>query len=230
MNIAIIPAKINSRRIKKKNIKIFVEKPIIQYSVEAAKKSKIFDKIYVSTDSTKISNFSKKLGVEVIKRPLKLSANKVGILDVIKYSIIYLNTKKIKPSNVCCIFSTCPMIEYKKICQGYRLFKRLKPNYLISASSFNSNIFSSFKLNAKKKIIKTFPKIFNSNNGDKINIYYDAGQFYWGKTETWLKKIPMFTSKSSIIKIDRSKSQDINTMEDWKFAKFLFQSNKILGL
>ena len=65
MNIAIIPARIGSKRIKQKNIKIFKGKPLIYYSINAAKKSKVFDKILVSTDSEKIGEIARKYGADV---------------------------------------------------------------------------------------------------------------------------------------------------------------------
>ena len=79
-NIAIIPARSGSKRIKNKNIKLFFGKPIIQWTYEILKKSKLFSKIVVSTDSKKIKNVCKKFGVKYfIERPKKLSTDNVGI-------------------------------------------------------------------------------------------------------------------------------------------------------
>jgi len=97
MNIAIIPARKRSVRIKNKNIKLFRGKPIIYWSIKTAKKSKIFDKIIVSTDDKKILKVSKKFGAEVpFLRPKKLSDNKTGIIKVIQHAIKELDKKKNK--------------------------------------------------------------------------------------------------------------------------------------
>ena len=86
MNIAIIPARSGSKRIKNKNIKLFHKKPIIYYSIIAAKKSKLFSEIYVSTNSNKIKNISKKFGAKILNRPNNfLSGDKAEIMDVISY-------------------------------------------------------------------------------------------------------------------------------------------------
>ena len=91
MIIAIIPARKNSKRIKNKNIKKFFKKPIISYSIKAAKKSKIFDRIIVSTDSKKIARISKMYGAEIpFVRPKELSDDFTGSNDVIKHAINFL--------------------------------------------------------------------------------------------------------------------------------------------
>tara|TARA_A100001015_G_scaffold321209_1_gene450782 strand:- start:2567 stop:2827 length:261 start_codon:yes stop_codon:yes gene_type:complete len=86
MNIAIIPARSGSKRIKNKNIKLFNKKPIIYYSIMAAKKSKLFSEIYVSTNSNKIKDISKKFGAKILNRPNNfLSGDRAEIMDVISY-------------------------------------------------------------------------------------------------------------------------------------------------
>ena len=95
MKIAILPARGNSRRIKNKNIKQFFGKPIIYYSIKEAKKTKLFDKIVVTTDSKRIKNISLKLGANIaVNRNKKLSMDKVGVVEVVKNTINYLEKKK----------------------------------------------------------------------------------------------------------------------------------------
>ena len=85
MNIAIIPARKKSQRIKNKNIRNFNGKPILYWSILAAKKSKLFKDIYISTDSSKIANLAIKFGAKVsYPRSIKLSNAHATIIDVIK--------------------------------------------------------------------------------------------------------------------------------------------------
>ena len=72
MKIAIIPARGGSTRIRNKNIKLFYKKPIIYYSIMAARKSGIFDKVFVSTDCLKTIKIVKKYGAEILRRPRHL--------------------------------------------------------------------------------------------------------------------------------------------------------------
>ena len=107
MRIAIIPARGGSKRIPKKNIKRFCGKPIIGWTINTIKKSKIFDKIIVSTDDKKIASIAKEYKAEVpFKRPKKLSGDKVSTLEVVVHAISWLQRNGYKPSEVCCIYPT----------------------------------------------------------------------------------------------------------------------------
>ena len=225
MNIAIIPARKNSIRIKNKNKKLFFKKPIIEYSIIEAKKTKLFDYIFVSTDCNEIANISKKAGANVLKRSSRLAQNEVGIVEVVKDSVFKIKNKKINPKYICCIFPAAPLIEKKKILEGFNKIKKNKYSFVFSASKANLEIFRLFSLTTKKKIKLLFNKsLFNK----KINksLFFDAGQFYWAKVNKWMTEKTVFSSKASIIEIDRTKVQDINNLDDWKFAEFLFKSNK----
>lgn len=225
MNIAIIPARKNSIRIKNKNRKLFFQKPIIEYSILAAKRASIFKFILVSTDCNKIANISKKAGAIVFKRPKKLSLNNVGIIEVVKDVILRLNRDNIFPKHVCCIFPAAPLIESKKIVEGLKKIKRNKYDFIFSASKLNFDFFKSFCLTNHKYIKLLFKKNLSSKKSVKY-AYIDVGQFYWAKVKTWLKRKNTFTTKSSIIEIERIKAQDINYLEDWEFAKLLYKAKK----
>ncbi len=131
MNIAIIPARKNSKRIKNKNIKSFFGKPVISYAIKCAIKSKLFNKIIVSTDSQKILKIAKKFGADVpFLRPKKLSSDKAITIDVIKHSIKWLNKKNIKPNYICCIYPATPLLQHKDLKKSYSIIK--KKNTILS--------------------------------------------------------------------------------------------------
>ena len=87
--LALIPARGGSKGIKNKNIKLFNGKPLIEWTIRSALNSKLIDKIVVSSDSNKILNISKKLGVDVILRPKNISGDKASTESVIKHCIKY---------------------------------------------------------------------------------------------------------------------------------------------
>ena len=131
MNIAIIPARKGSKRIKNKNIKTFFGKPVIYYSIIAAKKCKIFDKIIVSTDCKKIAKISKQYGAEVLfPRPKNLSNDKVDTVSVIHYEIKKLLKKEKKINFVCCVYPCSPLINHKVILKSFKKIKNKKFDYV----------------------------------------------------------------------------------------------------
>lgn len=223
--LGIIIARKGSRRIKNKNIKNFFSKPIIYYTIKAAIKSKVFDKLIISSNSKKIINICKKYGVDSFgKRPEKYSNDKTTTIDVMNFEI-----KKIskilgkKPKYICCLYPAAPLIDHKDIKEGFTLIKKNYP-YVFSAGMYQSLSPESFWIDQKNKKLRT---IFNIKQkkilNDRKKFYYDAAQFYWGKYDSWIKKKNIFFEKSMIVEIKRDKLQDINTIEDFNFAKKLFK-------
>ena len=116
MNIAIIPARSKSFRIKYKNIKLFNNKPIIYYSIKAAIKTKLFNKIFVSTDDYNIAKIAIKYGAEVpLLREKNISDNYTSVAKVISKELKKIIKLENNLSFVCCIYATAPMIKYQDI-------------------------------------------------------------------------------------------------------------------
>lgn len=221
MNIAIIPARSGSKRIRYKNVKKFLGHPIIYWSIKKAKESNIFDKIIVSTDSKRIKSIAENLGCSVpFLRPKKISGDRTGIDEVIFHSLNLL--KKIKPKFVCCISATSPLILSKDLIAGLKKIKKNKLDFVFSAAKYDYPIQRSFQFK-KKKLKMLYAKYYNSNTQDLNEIFHDAGQFYWGTTDAWFNKKKIFTKNSSIIEIPNYRVQDIDTMEDWKYAELKYK-------
>ena len=224
IKIAIIPARSGSKRVPKKNIKSFFGKPLIAHTIIKLKKSKIFDHIIVSTDSKKIASISKKYGADVpFLRPKNLSGDKPGTFQVLKHAVSWLNKKGFDPELVCCVYPTAVLLQIKDLKYGLKAIKTKKWNYVISATTFEHPIFRSFKNTTKGKIKLIYPKKIEKNTQNFEDVYHDAGQFYWGKKESWLKKSKIIGPRSKMIPIPRWRTQDIDTMNDWHKAKIIFQ-------
>ena len=220
MNIAIIPARSGSKRIINKNIKKFKGLPIIGWPIKAAKKSKLFDKIIVSTDSKRISRISKKFKIEVpFLRPKNISGDYASTEVVIEHAIKWLKKKKIYPKFVCCIYPTSAFLDPADLIKGYKKIKTLKWDYVFSGGKYYSSIFRSFKNRKNNGLKMIFPKYYKKRTQDIDETYHDAGQFYWGKSDSWLKHKSIFAKKSCVIEVPRWRIHDIDTIEDWKNAE-----------
>ena len=228
INICIIPARRNSKRIKQKNIKIFFGKPIIYWSIKAAIKSKCFDKIIVSTDSKKIAQISKKCGAEVpFLRPKKLSGDHVPVAPVLRYTINKLGgVNKVK--NVCCLLATAPFIDPRNLQKGLKILKKKKVEFVFSATDYDFPIQKFFNIN-KKGILKNFKKKFlNKRSQDFQKAYHDAAQFYWASAKTFLSKKTIYTGKSFPYLIPNYESNDVDDQNDWKKTEIIFRLKKRL--
>ena len=218
MKIAIIPARIGSKRIKKKNIKKFNKLPIIYYSIKAALKSKLFDDVVVSTDSKEIAKIAITLGANVpFLRSKKLSGDKVPIIDVISDTIDnYTKRYDKKILFACCILPTAPMIQVDDIKLGLKKILTKKYTYVFSASQFEYPLQRAFVLGNKGYLKKYSPVYIRKRSQDLANVYFDAGMFYWASADTWLNKKMIFSKYTSIINIPRWRVQDIDNIDDWK--------------
>ena len=222
-NLAIIPARGGSKRIPKKNIKDFLGYPIIKYSIAAAKKSKCFDEVMVSTDSVEIAKVAKKYGGKIpFMRSEGKSQDKSTLAEVL---LEVLNDYKKIGKNfdyICCILPAAPLILPDKISQGLKLLKKKNAQALIPVVAFGYPIQRAFKIkNDRLKMIS--PVNINKNSQDLPKAYHDAGQFYWLKTENFLKEKKLFANDLMALEIPESQSQDIDVEEDLKIAKLKYK-------
>jgi N-acylneuraminate cytidylyltransferase len=223
-NIVIIPAKSNSVRIKNKNFKYFLGKKIIFYAIENAIKSKLFDKIHISTDNKKISKLIKKkykIKSDFL-RPKKLckintSIDELAYFTLKKYEKIGMNFE-----NFIILYATSPLISYNDLKKAFKIFKKEKYKYpLISVSKEDRSFLSSYHIDKKNKLVPNyFNKLYDYKKNIK-NIYFDTGDFaIFNKKH--LKKKLIFKKFLPYI-LPKYRSCDINNNEDWIFAEYLYK-------
>jgi len=226
--LCVIPARGGSKRIPKKNIKEFFGKPLMAYSIEIALKSKLFKKVVVSTDDEEIAKIAKKYGAEVpFMRPPKLSNDFTGTDDVVKHAVEFLQNQGESYEYVCTLYATAPLLQQKYLIQGYEKLKQSDAIHSFSATSMPFPIQRTFKLNADGRCEMFHPEYYMSRSQDLEEAYQDAGQFYWKKQNQKSDEI-MFGKESIPIILPRYLVQDIDTLEDWKRAEFMFKSFVVL--
>lgn len=224
MRLAVIPARGGSKRIPRKNIKSFLGRPIISYSIEAALQSACFDKVIVSTDDDEIAEVAEKYGAEVpFRRPLELANDYCATTAVIQHAITWMENQGVVPAQVCCLYATAPFITPENLRAGYRLLVETQAAYVFSATSFPFPIQRAIKLDANGSVSMFHPEHYLTRSQDLEPAYHDAGQFYWGQSESFKKEVPVFTSEAKVILLPRSIVQDVDTLEDWEQAEILYR-------
>ena len=212
-NIAIIPARGGSKRIPKKNIKDFLGKPIIAYSIEAAIKSELFDIIMVSTDDVEIAEIAERYGAKVpFFRSGKNSNDDAPLADVVEEVIKYYK-KTTNFDNACCILSTAPFITVNNLRKGLELLKAKKFDSVRPVVRFSYPIQKALKLESNC-VEFLFPDSIFANTQDLAISYHDSGQFYWMSFDKGLKG-----GRRGGFEIDELYTQDIDTITDWKIAE-----------
>lgn len=221
--VAIIPARGGSKRIPKKNIKEFFNKPLIAYSIEVALESKLFDKVIVSTDDEDIAKIAKEYGAEVpFLRPKELSDDITGTTDVTLHTVEFLKSQGFEYNFICTIYATAPLLEKKFLIQGYEKLKNSDAINSFSATSMPFPIQRTFKIDKNGRCEMFMPEHYESRSQDLEIAYQDAGQFYWSKSNQNSDEI-MFSKDSIPILLPRHLVQDIDTPEDWERAEIIYQ-------
>lgn len=220
----IIPARKGSKRIKNKNIILINKKPIISYSISTAKKTGLFKKIIVSTDSNKIAKISKKYGAVVpFLRSKKLSDDKTSTMDVL---IDTIRKNKISDEYVFLIYATNPLINKSDITKSFKYLKKLKGDCLISAKEYQSSPLRMLEKRKKNNFYKfKFKKYQKKNSQDLKKYHYDSGSFYIFKTKELLRKKDFLPKKVVLYKLKKYSSIDLNDYEDLNFLKYLMKYN-----
>lgn len=223
MNIAVIPARGGSKRIPRKNIRMFLGKPIIAYSIELAINSKLFDHIIVSTDDDEIAEVSKIYGAEVpFKRPANLANDFAATQPVIKHAVNFCNTLGWGFSNVCCIYPAAPLVQLLDIKNSYEKFIAADVDYCFPVAKMPCSISRALNVNQLGLVDLISPQAEGVRTQDLAPAYYDAGQFYWGKASAWLANQNILSGGLAHI-IPQWRTVDIDNEEDWVRAEMLAQ-------
>ena len=221
--VAIIPARGGSKRIPRKNIKDFYGKPLIAYSIEVALKSKLFDKVIITTDDEEIATIAKSYGAEVpFLRPKELSDDFTGTQDVINHTLDYLEKNNEEYDYVCTIYATAPLLQEKYLIEGFEKLKNSTAINAFSATSMPFPIQRTFKVNSDGRCEMFTPEYYMTRSQDLEEAYQDAGQFYWKRLYIESNEI-MFEKDSIPIILPRHLVQDIDTLEDWKRAEIMYE-------
>ena len=221
--IAVIPARGGSKRIPKKNIKIFYGKPLIAYSIEVAKKTNLFDKIVVSTDSQEIAEIAIEYGADVpFLRPKELADDFTGTEAVTKHALEYFKYQGEEFDFLCTIYATAPLLQENYLKDGYEKLKNSNAINAFSATSMPFPIQRTFKLTKNGRCEMFFPEHYRTRSQDLEEAYQDAGQFYWKKINKQSNEI-MFGKDSIPIILPRYLVQDIDTLEDWERAELMYE-------
>lgn len=226
--VAIIPARGGSKRIPRKNVREFCDKPMIVWSIEAARASGCFDRIIVSTDDQEIADVGRQHGAEVpFMRPAELSGDYTGTLPVIRHAVEWLQRNNAPIDFACCIYATAPFISAEDLKRGFELIQQNSASYAFSVTSYAFPIQRAIRVTESGRIAMFHPEHFSTRSQDLEEAWHDAGQFYWGTKDAWMEERALFSEAAVPVKLPRYRVQDIDTQDDWIRAEWMFKT--ILG-
>lgn len=223
MKLCVIPARGGSKRIPKKNIRHFCGKPMIAWSIEAAKRAECFDEISVSTDDQIIAEVADVCGARVpFVRPAKLADDFAGTIAVVAHAVEWYLREGHDLKEVCCLYATAPFVDPSEIRLGYELLMRVPVNrFVFTATAYASPIQRALRLDSESGVVHMCqPEQFCKRSQDLEPAYHDAGQFYWGRPAAWLESVNLFEAAKPLV-LPRWRVQDIDTEDDWLRAELM---------
>lgn len=220
MSVCVIPARGGSKRILRKNIRSFHGRPMIGWSIQAARDSGLFERIVVSTEDAEIAAVAKAEGAEVpFVRPDALSGDHVATVPVIAHAVAALCLGPTTP--VCCLYAAAPLVQPGDLHAALELLQPFV-TYVLAVTTFPYPVQRALRRDAEGGVMMMASEHMNTRSQDLEEAWHDAGQFYWARAETWMAGAPVFGSCTRGMPLPRQRVQDIDTPEDWARAEALF--------
>lgn len=222
-NLCIIPARGGSKRILRKNIKPFLGKPIIAYSIKAALDSGLFDEVMVSTDDEEYVEIAKHYGASVpFLRSKATSNDHATTVDVLLEVIEEYHQRGFFYDTICCLYSTAPFVTPDRLNEAYK-----KLNDIVDACftlvEYSYPIQRSLKITDRGLVEMRYPEFLKSRTQDLESVYHDAGQFYFVKTDTLLNEKTVWCKHTAPLILSELEVQDLDTLTDWQLAELKYR-------
>ena len=220
-NLAIIPARGGSKRIPGKNIKQFLGKPIIPYSIQPSVYSGIFDEVMVSTDDEEIAAVARAAGAQVPFFRSGENANDFATLaDVVLEVIAWYEKNRSKPEHICCILATAPFVTGARLTEAYNKLVNERLFAVFPAARFSYPIQRALRVDPVSQTVSMLhPENLTVRSQDLEAYYHDSGQFYWARVDVLEKERALFTSNAGILELPQLAVQDIDNEDDWIIAE-----------
>ena len=222
-NLCIIPARGGSKRIPRKNIKPFMGKPIMAYSIEAALKSELFDEVMVSTDDEEFAEVARHYGASVPFLRSEATANDYATtVDVLLEVIETYKQRGMVFDTICCLYSTAPFVTAERLKEA---FSKLSDDIdgCFTMVEFSYPIQRSLIINEEGIVEMKYPEYLTSRTQDLEKIYHDAGQFYFVKTKTLIDERTAWCKRTTPLVLSELEVQDLDTHTDWQLAEMKYE-------
>lgn len=223
-NIAIIPARGGSKRIPRKNIREFLGKPIIAYSIEAAINSNLYDEVVVSTDDAEIAAIAEQFGAKVpFLRSEKNSNDFATTVDVLMEVLDWYKIQNQTFEMATCVYACAPFVTSELLKNSFQKLKETKSDCVFPVLAYSHPIQRALKLDGKGKIRLFDASQTNIRTQDLEKTFHDAGMFYTFDVDTLFKTKSLRTENTVAIEISELQAHDIDSEIDWKLAEIKYK-------
>jgi N-acylneuraminate cytidylyltransferase len=223
-NLAIIPARGGSKRIPRKNIKAFLGKPIISYSIDTACRCGLFDEVMVSTDDPEISETALNFGAKVPwLRSVENADDLATITDVMMEVVSQYEKSGKSFDKICCILPTSPLIQGNRIVEAYDRLINDQLDSVVAVVEFSYPICRALEITEEGKLQMIWPQHLRTRSQDLSLSYHDSGSFVWVDKDALLREKTLLCKNGGAIVLSSLEAQDIDTESDWTLAELKYR-------
>ena len=224
--IAIITARGGSKRIPRKNIKEFCGKPILAYSIEAARESGLFDTVMVSTDDGEIAEIAGQYGAQVPFYRSEKTANDFATTNDVLLEVLAEYEKRGERYEIgCCLYPTAPFVTARKLQDAMTKLEESDADTLIPVVPFSYPPQRAM-LVKEGRLVFAYPRYLDSRSQDLEPHYHDVGQFYLFRTEAFQRNQKLMIGNILPYVISEMEVQDIDNQTDWEIAEMKYRVMK----
>jgi N-acylneuraminate cytidylyltransferase len=224
MNVAIITARGGSKRIPRKNLREFCGRPILSYSIDAAKNARCFDEVMVSTDDAEIAAFAVAQGAAVpFMRSAEASSDGAATATVISEVLAAYADRGRTFDYVCCLYPTAPFVTSEILERAFAIL-RADPamSGLVPIVRFSFPPQRAFCLDGNR-VRWSEPEYRLTRSQDLEPVYHDAGQFYWLRVSEFAVRNELITDETGALVLADWQVQDIDNEDDWILAEVKYR-------
>lgn len=222
-NLAIIPIRMGSKRLPRKNIRDFFGKPIFVHTLEHARQSGLFNEIIVSTEAEEVREICREYGLELpFIRPEVLAGNKAQLVHVLKHVLDEYQHRDEMFDNFCMLWATAPMRTADDIRAAYDLLKD-DTDAVVGTTHFDRSVFSGMRRGSGGYIAPLFPDKLRLPSVEQPEVFVDNGSMCWVRTTAFREHGTWLPPKLKAYLMPRHCSVDIDTQEDWDLAKYYYR-------
>ncbi len=221
--IAIITARGGSKRIPKKNIREFLGKPILAYSIEAALGSGLFDEVMVSTDSTEIADIAERFGAKVPFYRSDATSNDYATTNDVILEVLDKYERRGENFDIAvCLYPTAPFVTAQKLISAVKELEDSDADTLIPVVPFSYPPQRALIID-QGKLRFLYPENLDARSQDLMPHYHDVGQFYVIRTEAFKVNKKLMVGNILPLIVDEREVQDIDNESDWAIAEMKYK-------
>ncbi len=221
--IAIITARGGSKRIPRKNIRDFLGKPILAYSIESALESGAFDRVMVSTDDEEIAAIAERYGAEVPFYRSEVTSGDYATTNDVLLEVLREYEKRGEIFDLgCCIYPTAPFVTREKLLDAMGRFEQSSADTLIPVVRFSYPPQRAFVIE-KERLVFEYPQYLDARSQDLVPHYHDVGQFYLFRVPAFQKNQRLMVGNILPYIVSELEVQDIDNETDWEIAELKYQ-------